>query len=59
MEVEVEDELEQLDMVGDERAGALADEVVAEIRRRVFVATGLTCSAGIGSNFMLAKVLFL
>ena len=36
---------------------SLADAVVAEIRERCRLATnGLTCSAGIGPNRMLAKI---
>jgi DNA polymerase kappa len=34
----------------------VASEVVQEMRRRVFESTGLTCSAGIAPNFMLAKI---
>jgi DNA polymerase kappa len=33
-----------------------AGEVVREMRQRVFEATGLTCSAGLAPNFMLAKI---
>ncbi|XP_057527385.1 DNA polymerase kappa isoform X2 [Amaranthus tricolor] len=33
-----------------------SDDVAEEIRRRVFEETGLTCSAGVGPNRLLAKV---
>jgi DNA polymerase kappa len=34
---------------------SMAEMVVEEIRSKVFAATGLTASAGIGSNFLVAK----
>lgn len=36
--------------------GTGREEAVREIRFRVEQLTGLTCSAGIASNFMLAKI---
>ncbi|CAB3402899.1 unnamed protein product [Caenorhabditis bovis] len=36
--------------------GSSREEVVREMRFRVEQATGLTCSAGIAANFMLAKI---
>jgi DNA polymerase kappa len=32
------------------------ESIVSEMRRRVFNATGLTCSAGVAPNFLLAKI---
>lgn len=36
--------------------GISSDEVASELRNAIFKETGLTCSAGVAPNFMLAKV---
>ena len=51
------DALPALDFVGTDKAGALAERVLDEMRSSVRDATGgLTLSGGLGPNFRLAKV---
>jgi nucleotidyltransferase/DNA polymerase involved in DNA repair len=51
------DALPALDFVGNDKAGALAERVLDEMRSSVRDATGgLTLSGGLGPNFRLAKV---
>ena len=51
------DALPALDLVADDKAGALAERVLDEMRSSVRDATGgLTLSGGLGPNFRLAKV---
>ena len=51
------DALPALDFVGNDKAGALAERVLDEMRASVRDATGgLTLSGGLGPNFRLAKV---
>lgn len=51
------DALPALDFIRDEEAGALAEQVLGELRAAVRDATdGLTLSGGLGPNFRLAKV---
>ena len=46
-----------LEMYSSRRCLRVASKIVTDMRRRVFEATGgLTCSAGLAPNFMLAKI---
>lgn len=47
---------DQDELVLDDAVWQLADEIVQEIRQKVFDKTQLTCSAGIAPNKMLAKI---